>query len=104
MRTWRVAAVKCARMAASDKKPLQIYLHLDQERVLRAIAKRDHVSLAELIRRSIDRYLTDLVPPAQDPSLGLIGLSHSGPANLSTRHDELMAEQAGLPRQRIRGS
>jgi hypothetical protein len=84
-------------LATGLKKPLQIYLKPDQERILRALARREHVSLAELIRRCIDRYVVDLLPPEQDPSLGLIGLGHSGRADLSTRHDELVAEQATVP-------
>ena len=78
-------------------KPLQIYLQPDQDRVLRAVAEREHVSLAELIRRSIDCYLTDILPPETDPSLGLIGLGHSQRPDLSISHDELVAGQAAAP-------
>jgi Ribbon-helix-helix protein, copG family len=87
-------------MTIAVKKPLQVYLQPDQERVLRVLARREHVSLAELIRRSIDRYVMEVLPPEQDPSLGLIGLGHSGRSDLSTRHDELVAEQAGPPTDR----
>ncbi|TME24937.1 MAG: ribbon-helix-helix protein, CopG family [Chloroflexi bacterium] len=75
-------------------KPLQIYLQPDQDRVLRAVAEREHVSLAELIRRSIDCYLTDILPPETDPSLGLIGLQRP---DLSISHDELVASEAAAP-------
>jgi hypothetical protein len=80
-------------MATSSRKPLQIYLHADQERVLRALAERERVSLSELIRRSIERYVAELLPPEADPSLGLIGLGRSGRPDLSTSHDELVAGQ-----------
>ena len=78
-------------------KPLQIYLQPDQDRVLRAVAEREHVSLAELIRRSIDCYLMDMLPPETDPSLGLIGLGHSQRPDLSISHDELVASEAAAP-------
>jgi hypothetical protein len=81
-------------MAGLTKKPLQIYLQPDQERILRALAERERVSVAELIRRSVDRYVRELLPPDEDPSLGLIGLGHSGRPDLSARHDELVAGQA----------
>jgi hypothetical protein len=81
-------------MSGLTRKPLQIYLKTDQERMLRALAERERVSLAELIRRSIDRYVMELVPPDADPSLGLIGLGNSGRADLADRHDELIAAQA----------
>jgi hypothetical protein len=84
-------------MPTLARKPLQIYLQPDQERILRAFAKREHISLAELIRRSIDRYVMEVLPPDKDPSLGLIGLGHSGRSDLSARHDELVAEQATTP-------
>jgi hypothetical protein len=84
-------------MRMMTKKPLQVYLEPSQERALRELAAREHVSLAELIRRSVDRYLAEAIPPEQDPSLGLIGLGHGGPPDLSLRHDELVASQAAPP-------
>lgn len=76
------------------RKPLQIYLDPRQEQALRALAGKQRVSLAELIRRSVDRYLLEVLPPDQDPSLGIIGLGHSGRSDLSLRHDEVIAAQA----------
>ena len=80
-------------MAKLARKPLQIYLHPDQERALRAQAQEQHVSLAELIRRSIDLYLVEQLPPDKDPSLQLIGLGHAGRSDLAQRHDEIVAQQ-----------
>ncbi len=82
-------------MAGLTKKPLQIYLRVDQERTLRGLAEQEGVSLAELIRRSIDGYVQAVLPPEDDPSLGLIGLGHSGRPDLASGHDELVARQAG---------
>jgi hypothetical protein len=83
-----------ARRQSLNKKPLQIYLQPEQERALRNLAARYHVSLAELIRRSVDQYLAQSVPPEDDPSLELIGLGSSGRPDLAAAHDELVAHQA----------
>lgn len=83
-----------SRRQTLNKKPLQIYLEPEQEGALRSLAARHHVSLAELIRRSITDYLTQAVPPEEDPSLELIGLGSSGRPDLATAHDELVARQA----------
>jgi hypothetical protein len=81
-------------MARLIKKPLQIYLRVDQERTLRMLAEQEGVSLAELIRRSIDGYVRAALPPEDDPSLGIIALGHSGQPDLSVRHDEVVAGEA----------
>jgi hypothetical protein len=73
------------------KQPLQIYLKPSQDQALRALAEREGVSLAELIRRSIDKYLAEL-PPEDDPAMDLIGLGRSGRGDLSTNHDRYLAE------------
>lgn len=64
----------------------KIYLRPKQERALRFLASRQHVSLSELIRRSVDHNLAEALPADQDPSLGLIGLGHSRRFNLSAPH------------------
>jgi hypothetical protein len=73
------------------KRPFQIYLKPAQDQALRALAEREGVSLAELIRRSIDRYLAEL-PQEDDPAMDLIGLGRSGRGNLSTNHDRYLTE------------
>ncbi len=82
------------RVAGLIKKPLQIYLRVDQERTLRALAEHEGISLAELIRRSIDGYVRAVLPPEDDPSLGIIALGHSGQPGLSIDHDQLVAREA----------
>ena len=84
-------------MAALTKKPLQIYLRVDQERTLRALAEQEGVSLAELIRRSIDWYVNANLPAENDPSLGIIALGHSGQPGLSKLHDKVVAREAAAP-------
>ncbi|MHB8618740.1 MAG: ribbon-helix-helix domain-containing protein [Chloroflexota bacterium] len=75
------------------KKPLQIYLEPGQDRAIRAAAGRSGVSVAEIIRRSVDLYLTTAMPAGQDPSLGLIGLGRSGRHDLAERHDEVLKHE-----------
>lgn len=78
----------------TQRRPLQVYLRPQQDRVLRLLADRQRVSLAELVRRSLDLYLEAALPAEKDPSLGLIGLGHSGCNDLSAQHDALVAIQA----------
>ncbi len=78
-------------MTTLTKQPLQIYLKPAQDQALRALAEREGISLAELIRRSIDKYLAEL-PPEDDPAMDLIGLGRSGRGDLSTNHDRYLAE------------
>ncbi len=78
-------------MTTLTKQPLQIYLKPAQDQALRARAEREGVSLAELIRRSIDKYLAEL-PPEDDPAMDLIGLGRSGRGDLSSNHDRYLAE------------
>ncbi len=78
-------------MTTLTKQPLQIYLKPAQDQALRALAEREGVSLAELIRRSIDKYLAEL-SPEDDPAMDLIGLGQSGRGDLSTNHDRYLAE------------
>jgi hypothetical protein len=76
-------------------KPIQIYLKPEQDQALRHLAKRLGISIAELIRRSVDMYLHSL-PVEDDPALRLVGLGRSGRHDLSADHDRVLA-QAGRP-------
>lgn len=81
-------------MAIRERKPLQVYLDPEQDRALRVLAQRQKVSLAELVRRGVDRYLAEALPPEKDPSLRLIGIGSSGRDDLSIRHDQVLAAHA----------
>ncbi len=70
--------------------PLQIYLRPDQDKALRQMAQTEKVSIAELVRRGVDRLLTE-VPPEQDPLLKLSGIGTSGIRDLSENHDYYLA-------------
>ena len=77
-------------MRALVKKPIQIYLEPAQDRSLRALSQREGISLAALIRRTIDHYLADL-PVEEDPALQVIGLGRSGRGDMSAKHDDYLA-------------
>lgn len=74
-----------------SKKPIQLYLESHQYQVLKMLARQSGLSLASLVRRSIDRYLSEL-PVDEDPALQIIGLGRSGRGDLSVQHDSYLAE------------
>ncbi len=80
-------------MTVKTAEPLQVYLNPVQDRVLRYLAKRDKMSLAELIRRSIDFYLSQ-IPLDDDPALDIIGLGASNVGDLAEEHDRYLAALA----------
>ncbi len=80
-------------MGALAKKPIQIYLEPAQDRSLRALSQKEGISLAALIRRTIDHYLADL-PVEEDPALQVIGLGRSGREDMASKHDDYLAALA----------
>jgi len=80
-------------MRALAKKPIQIYLEPAQDKALRVLAGREGISLAELIRRTIDHYLAEL-PVEEDPALRVIGLGRSGRGDMASKHDDYLAALA----------
>jgi len=80
-------------VGALAKKPIQIYLEPAQDRSLRALSQREGISLAALIRRTIDHYLADL-PVEEDPALQVIGLGRSGREDMASKHDDYLAALA----------
>lgn len=78
-------------MATVTKRPIQVYLRPDQLDKLRALAERDHVSVAELVRQGVDRLLASLTVE-EDPLLDIIGLVEDGPEDFAANHDAHLAE------------
>jgi len=78
-------------MDRTKKKPLQVYLRVDQLDALRAQSRRRGESVAALVRRGVDRLL-DEIPPEEDPLLEVIGLYDSGLGDLSEKHDQYLAQ------------
>lgn len=77
-------------MTTLTKRPIQVYLEEHQDRALRAVAEAQNVSIAELVRRSVDLLLAQL-PIEDDPAMKIVGLGHSGIGDLAEKHDEYLA-------------
>jgi len=63
-------------MKALKKKPIQVYLEPQQNNVLDVLAKKEGISKAEVIRRSLEKFFKG-IPLEEDPAMGLIGLGGS---------------------------
>jgi hypothetical protein len=74
----------------------QIQLTEEQSRSLKQLAEKDDVSVAELIRRSVDRYLQDREGFSEEERkrrlLSIIGTGRSGVSDLGVNHDQYLAE------------
>jgi len=80
-------------MKALKKKPIQVYIEPQQDYVLGNLAKKRGMSKAEIIRKSLDKFLRE-IPWEEDPGMGLIGLGSSGKKNLSDDHDKYLVRYA----------
>ena len=78
-------------MKALKKKPIQIYLEPRQDEVLEALSKKDGISKAAIIRKSVDRFLKEL-PVEEDAAMNLIGLGKSGKSDVSKKHDKYLVK------------
>ncbi|MBM4137688.1 MAG: CopG family transcriptional regulator [Nitrospira sp.] len=90
-------------MRALKKKPLQIYIEPRQEMLLESLARKKGTSKAEIIRLSLDRYLSNL-PLEEDPAFGIIGLGKSGKGDLSENHDIYLARYTSHQTKGVRGT
>jgi len=74
----------------------QIQLTEEQAQRLRSIALERGVSVAELIRQSIDLYIQSSMQPTPAEkrlrALSIAGIGASGRTDLSTEHDRYLAE------------
>lgn len=78
-------------MAASYKKPFQVYLREEQIESLRLLSRKRRVSIAELVRQSIDRLIAE-TPLEDEPLWGIVGIGASGLGDISERHDVYLAQ------------
>jgi hypothetical protein len=72
-----------------------VYLNSEELEKLRAEARDQGISLAELMRRVVRRHLAESqssppTPPAA--FLRIVGLGSSGHSDISEKHDEYLAE------------
>jgi len=74
-------------MDSLKKKPIQLYIEPKQEKALDALAHKKGVARSEIIRLSLDRYLSEL-PIEDDPAMNVIGLGKSGKTDLAEKHDK----------------
>lgn len=74
----------------------QIQLTEEQSTNLKQLAEQDNVSVAELIRRSVDRYLQEQGGVSQEERqqrlLSVIGIGNSDVNDLGVNHDDYLAE------------
>lgn len=77
----------------------QIQLTEEQSARLREIAEQENVSMAELVRRAVDHWLTVAAPMSiaerKRRSLAVIGKYHSGVSDFAVNHDTYLNEGSG---------
>jgi hypothetical protein len=74
----------------------QVQLTSSQTAILKQLAAARHVSMAELIRQSVDDYVRRCGAVSRDErarrALAAAGRFHSGCGDLAVRHDAYLAE------------
>lgn len=71
----------------------QIQLTEEQARALKELAAQQGISMAELIRKAVERILKEREENEKwQRALGLIGRYHSGHSDISVEHDKYLAE------------
>ncbi len=74
----------------------QIQLTEEQSKSLRRLAEIDNVSLAEVIRRSVDNYIEARQDVSREERkrrlLSVVGIGNSGVSDLGVNHDKYLAE------------
>ncbi len=74
----------------------QIQLTEEQSASLRRLAEIDNVSLAEVIRRSVDNYIEARQDVSREERkrrlLSVVGIGDSGVPDLGVNHDKYLAE------------
>ncbi len=69
------------------KRPIQIYIEPKHEKALNALSHKKGLAKAEIIRLSLDRYLSEL-PIEDDPAMDIINLGKSGKRDMAEKHDQ----------------
>ena len=75
---------------------IQVRLTKEQTQALKKMAADQHVSVAELIRRSVDMMIRSSMQGTRDErwqrAVAIAGPFHSGYSDISVRHDDYLAE------------
>ncbi|MDO8586339.1 MAG: ribbon-helix-helix protein, CopG family [Armatimonadota bacterium] len=74
----------------------QVQLTEKQFDTIRRVASREGVSMAEVIRRALDRVTESELMPDRDElkrrAIAAIGAGHADKTDLSSKHDDYLAE------------
>jgi hypothetical protein len=73
----------------------QIYLEAEQQKILKDLARQEHVSFSGLVRDAMDRYISLFkiaTEKKQRKSLSIIGIGASGLTDVSENHDKYVGE------------
>ena len=74
----------------------QIQLTAQQSKRVKELARRQDITMAEVIRRALDRELQNDYLPAEDEirtrAIAAIGVFSDTATDVSSRHDEYLAE------------
>lgn len=77
----------------------QIQLKDEQARALKKLAQEKNISMAALIRDSVDNILRSQSAVSSDEqvrrALEVVGRFHSGKSDISVHHDDYLAESYG---------
>lgn len=77
----------------------QIQLTKEQSRILKEMAEEKGISVAELIRQSVDHYIYSAKEPTLEEKYrrasSLVGKFNSGETDLGRNHDHYLAEIYG---------
>ncbi len=79
-------------VAVARMQRTQIYLQPELSAALDRLARERRTSRAELIRLAARRLLEQEGVEEEDPIMGIVGLMHGGPGNVSEEHDRYLAE------------
>lgn len=74
-----------------SKRSVNVHLRQEQLDALRALARKQGVSISELVRRSVGQLLA-AAQVEGDPLWRLINLGRSGVGDLAAEHDRYLAE------------
>jgi len=72
-----------------------IQLNESQSEALKRLAKKQGISVSELVRRSVDAYLASepKIDETRARAIAAVGYAASGDTDVSVRHDDYISQQ-----------